>query len=1010
MASAAPHGTASSSNGSSAGALTDAPRPRPPRIALACDPCRSRKVKCDGQQPCASCRRSSYPCTYLNPPKRRQAKAAAARKPATTTAVSTLASASASASAPATTPAFDARRAIGHAAPSTLAPASAAPSLTTSAAQLAAAAAVAHLAQLVDPPDDGSDRATLVISQDPGSNGLPRTLRSLGHSSGLHIIRKWRTKASSNSTEAVMVLPPSASRARPATPSGPEAALPPRNIMTMLLDFYFEHMHAFVPVADQQMLRTSLDEGNPPLLLLNAVFAVSAHVFESTAQGPQERPTASDIFLNRARQLARNILWAPPCLEYIQALLLLSFHELGLVRGSGWVVSGVAIRMAQDMGLNRPLDHLAGAGISLSPIHRHFRRTWMATVIMDRFVSAVLGRPITIHDEDCDVQWPDPEAEPDPHDAQTLRDYLELAKLSTILGKILRHVNDPGHERRRAQWAAAVPDLHAALSEWLHDLPPRLRYSFHAGAPAPSRFAVFLNTMYYTAIILCYRVFLTPNAAMVSPLFPQYLHICSTAATAIVHICHGRAADLPFLPDVMLYPVFTAVSTLVVTYNCMAGRTTPRRASDGTADSGPRDAAPTPTAANALAALRKCHVVIVGVQEFWPLAKRLIYVLEDFFDHNGVPADVPRQPPSDVSKRERVPTVSRRCNEPDAIAAAYARLSALLHGSSPPPPSPSPPPPSLGGADDTMDGGLRAQESAVATRSMTTLAQLLGAPSSTAAAMDFQFPRNVPTAASVRAATMEPSPGPRSGRKLDLFGIAGGVDVDVDQLRSAALITGCALPATEPPEPRIPSLPVSPGFGHMRRPRAASSVSVTSSSSPVPLTPADVVPPQVPPPPSVPTALAAGATTTTTVHIPASWLAGNIYLSAATTGVPPPPPTLPFAFCGGSAAAARDWPAGALLDAALGGTGGDVPMASSSTPSSAFGVDGEMGEGGGGDAAIDAIWASMVEDDVWGDVDMEEVMGVDVGMEFGGLGMEGLEEEGMGGGGGVGEGGGRCGF
>ncbi|KAJ3373850.1 hypothetical protein GGF31_008735 [Allomyces arbusculus] len=985
---AAPH-----SGAASASSTGDAPRPRPPRIALACDPCRSRKVKCDGQQPCASCRRSSYPCTYLSPPKRRLAKAAAARKLATTTAVSALAPASASTGA--TAPAFNARRAIGHAGPNAAAPASA-PSSTTSAAQLAAAAAVAHLAQLVDPPDDGSDRATLVVSMDPGSNGLPRTLRSLGHSSGLHIIRKWRTKASSNSTEAVMVLPPSASRARPATPSGPEAALPPRNIMTMLLDFFFEHMHTFVPVVDQQMLRTSLDEGNPPLLLLNAVFAVSAHVFESTAQGSLEKPTASDIFLNRARQLARNILWSPPCLEYIQALLLLSFHELGLVRGSGWVVSGVAIRMAQDMGLNRPLDHLAGAGISLSPIHRHFRRTWMATVIMDRFVSAVLGRPITIHDEDCDVQWPDPDAEPDPHDAQTLRDYLELAKLSAILGKILRHVNAPGHERRRAQWAAAVPDLHAALSEWLHNLPPRLRYSFHAGAPTPSRFAVFLNAMYYTTIILCYRVFLTPTAAMASPLFPQYLHICSTAATAIVHICHGRAADLPFLPDVMLYPVFTAVSTLVVTYNCMAGRTTPRRTSDGGSTDGARPAAPTPTAANALAALRKCHVVLVGVQEFWPLAKRLIYVLEDFFDHHGVPADVPRHPPTDASKRERVPTVSRRCNEPDAINAAYAQLSALLHGHSPPPPSPSPTPSSSG--DDAMDGTAPAvpQEAAVATRSMTTLAQLLGAPSSTAAVMDFQFPRNVPTAASVRAASGEPSPGPRSGRKLDLFGIAGGVDVDVDQLRSAALITGCALPATEPPEPNIPSLPASPG---VRRPRGASgsgtSLSSGKSVSPTPLTPADVAPPQVPPAPvAVPPAVGATmTTTTTTVHIPAAWLAGNIYLSAATAGVPPPPPTLPFAFCGG----ARDWSASALLDAALGGSAAaeeDVL----SVPSSAFGGDDHAAEG---NAAIDAIWASMVEDDVWGDVDMEEVMGVDVGMEFGGLGlaMDGIEEDGPVGGG-----------
>lgn len=37
----------------------------------ACDCCRKRKVKCDGQEPCSPCQKAAIRCAYQEPPKKK---------------------------------------------------------------------------------------------------------------------------------------------------------------------------------------------------------------------------------------------------------------------------------------------------------------------------------------------------------------------------------------------------------------------------------------------------------------------------------------------------------------------------------------------------------------------------------------------------------------------------------------------------------------------------------------------------------------------------------------------------------------------------------------------------------------------------------------------------------------------------------------------------------------------------------------------------------------------------
>lgn len=47
-------------------------RRRGPRITRACEQCRGRKVRCDGQRPCSGCRGGGAACLYSSGPRRRR--------------------------------------------------------------------------------------------------------------------------------------------------------------------------------------------------------------------------------------------------------------------------------------------------------------------------------------------------------------------------------------------------------------------------------------------------------------------------------------------------------------------------------------------------------------------------------------------------------------------------------------------------------------------------------------------------------------------------------------------------------------------------------------------------------------------------------------------------------------------------------------------------------------------------------------------------------------------------
>lgn len=143
----------------------------------------------------------------------------------------------------------------------------------------------------------------------------------------------------------------------------------------------------------------------------------------------------------------------------LQASLLLGFwHSEQDDHMQPWYWTGIAINLCQMLGLHRDPDSLR-YNSSITDRQRHFwRRLWWTCFFRDRWLGLILGRPLRINLDDCDMPMPVtadllseldsiPEAISVPYIPQELSKLAEfwivLIELSQFLGKVLALKNQP---------------------------------------------------------------------------------------------------------------------------------------------------------------------------------------------------------------------------------------------------------------------------------------------------------------------------------------------------------------------------------------------------------------------------------------------------------------------------------------------------------------------------------------------------------------------------------------
>ncbi|CAG8637385.1 4521_t:CDS:2 [Dentiscutata erythropus] len=342
---------------------------------------------------------------------------------------------------------------------------------------------------------------------------------------------------------------------------------PPKELCDKLLDTfwkYFHHHMIFIDKLDLMEKYNNLEANIPSIVLLYAIFAIASKKLDTpeVRKDSNKPSTAGEEYYNRAREILRNE-FEQQTIATVQALLILSVYDRDSTTSVTWLYTGMAIRLAQDMGLHRD-----SAKWNFDARQAEIRkRVWWACVISDRLASTSLGRPVAINEADYDVEYPVFGVIPEePH--YYVEEWIELIKISLILGRVYIHVYGINNKPTlNVSNDGILPSLDAELNEWRENLPPGLQYESSATTNDKlENRQMLLHVIYYTCQILLHRPHIrVPKSKIFSSSIPS-LSICTMAANNLTHIIHRmvKSGLLRASWSYSVYPFFSATTVHII--------------------------------------------------------------------------------------------------------------------------------------------------------------------------------------------------------------------------------------------------------------------------------------------------------------------------------------------------------------------------------------------------------------------------------------------------------------
>ncbi|KAG9323250.1 hypothetical protein KVV02_000144 [Mortierella alpina] len=477
--------------------------------------------------------------------------------------------------------------------------------------------------------------------------------------------------------------------------------IPRKDILDHLIQLFFDSVYFQFPIIHPATFMKQYREGKVSPNLLNAMCAGVARFSNHPDVATTPSFLAGEPFATNVRGSLIDAVDVPS-VSNVQALILLAMYEYGAARGPrAWMFGGMAIRMAQELGLNRedssPVFYLKGDWV----MRETRRRAFWSCFVMDVLASSSSGRPRMIDQRDCEVllpsednawhearpvvtemldddldsapnksssteqQQPSPETKQStPNDRSTddtsnpasdsapvgnngsdssttepraaeqashgdnsqsghsLSSFAYLIRILAVLGKVSQYVNRPRTKNSIPpnEPGSEFAIIDAALKAWLNSVPPHLQYSQTNARMLKDRsegsLIVFMHVLYHTSVVLLHRPILAADKTsfpMDSNFVETSIARCAEAAGNVSDVLDFVSAqNCPprvYISSFFAYPVFTT-ATIHIT-NAFA-----------------QDPA---VAAKARRNLSTHVRVLQTMKTYWAMADKFFYIIRDLY-------------------------------------------------------------------------------------------------------------------------------------------------------------------------------------------------------------------------------------------------------------------------------------------------------------------------------------------------------------------------------------------
>ena len=102
-------------------------------------------------------------------------------------------------------------------------------------------------------------------------------------------------------------------------------------------------------------------------------------------------------------------MYSTPRIGTCQALLLLCYREVGIgAMAQAWIYMRMAVAMALDLGMQKTAEKWRRTGVNMftRAALEERRRVWHGCIVMDKYISSYIGRPVAISARDFDTEQP----------------------------------------------------------------------------------------------------------------------------------------------------------------------------------------------------------------------------------------------------------------------------------------------------------------------------------------------------------------------------------------------------------------------------------------------------------------------------------------------------------------------------------------------------------------------------------------------------------------------------